>query len=41
MAGKSPAKGSVKKEAKLTLKEKRMQKKETAEPLFTKPRKGH
>ncbi len=40
MAGKSPAKGSVRKEAKLSLKEKRTQKKEAAEP-FIKPRKGH
>lgn len=40
MASKSPAKGNVRKEAKLTLKEKRLQKKDRVEPLF-KPRKGH
>lgn len=40
MAGKSPAKGNLKKEAKLSLKEKRSQKKEKSEPLL-KPRKGH
>jgi hypothetical protein len=39
MADKSPAKGNVKKEAKLSLKEKRQQKKGNAEPLM-KPRKG-
>lgn len=32
MAGKSPAKGNVRKEAKLSLKEKRAQKREKAEP---------
>lgn len=39
MAGKSPAKGNVRKEAKLSLKEKRTLKKEKVDPLI-KPRKG-
>jgi hypothetical protein len=39
MAGKSPAKGTLKKEAKLSLKEKRAQKKEKVD-RWAKPRKA-
>jgi hypothetical protein len=39
MAGKSPAKGTLKKEAKLSLKEKRAQKKEKVDH-WAKPRKN-
>lgn len=41
MAGKSPRGTKTKKAAQLSLKDKRAQKREKAEPGFIKPRKGH
>jgi hypothetical protein len=40
MSGKAPRGGNAKKQPKLTLKEKREAKRDTAEPAFIKPRKG-